>query len=151
MVLTPPLPVPSPNEKGGGLGMGPTPPPHENITASETTAKEFTSSGRNEADHANGHMTRDESRLDVTSSIAHLLTTKQRTRVGFRNVRTLFHSGRPSQSISEVNNYNLAIMGITEARWTGAGKQRLNSGETIIRSWRQDNNHQDGVTLIIAS
>ena len=24
------------------------------------------------------------------------------------------------------------IMGITEARWTGAGKQRLNSGETII-------------------
>ena len=42
-------------------------------------------------------------------------------------------------------------MGIAEARWTGAWKQRLNSGETIIRSGRQDNKHQEGVALIIAS
>ena len=41
------------------------------------------------------------------------------------------------------------IMGITEARWTGAGKQRLNSGETIIWLGRQDNKHQEGVTLIM--
>ena len=64
---------------------------------------------------------------------------------------TLLQSGRLAQAIREINNYNIAIMGITEARWTGAGKQRLSSGETIIWSGRQDNTHQEGVTLIIAS
>ena len=42
-------------------------------------------------------------------------------------------------------------MGIAEERWTGEGKQRLKSGETIIRSGRQENKHQEGVVLIIAS
>ena len=42
-------------------------------------------------------------------------------------------------------------MGVAEAKWTRTGKQRMNSGETIIWSLRQDNTHQEGVTLIIAS
>ena len=62
-----------------------------------------------------------------------------------------FQSGRLAQAIHEMNNYNIAIMGIAEARWTGAGKQRLNSGEIIIWSGKQDNRHQEGVVLIIAS
>ena len=60
-------------------------------------------------------------------------------------------SERLAQAICEMKNYNLAIMGIAEARWAGAGKQRLNSGEAIIWSRRQDNKHQEGVELIIAS
>ena len=76
---------------------------------------------------------------------------KQRTQVSFFNVRTLFQCGRLAQAIREMNKYNQAVIGIAEARWTGAGKRRLNSGETIIWSGRQDNKHQDGVALVIAS
>ena len=65
-------------------------------------------------------------------------------------MRTLFQIRRLAQAIRKINKY-LAIMGIAEARWTGAGKQRLNSGETIICSGRQDNNHQEVVELIIDS
>ena len=90
-------------------------------------------------------------REDVSRSIADLLTPRRRTRVGFWNVRTLFQSRALSQAICEMNNYSLAIMGIAEARWTGVGKQTLSSGETIIWSGRQDNDHQEGVTLIIDS
>ena len=77
--------VPSPDKKGGGLGVGPTPTPHKNLPATETTAKKLTSPGRqSEADHANGFMTAgDQSREDVSSSIAVLLTPKRLTRVGF--------------------------------------------------------------------
>ena len=71
--------------------------------------------------------------------------------MGFGNVRKLFQSGRLAQAIHDINNHNLAMMGITEARWTGAGKQRLNLGKIIIWSGRQDNEHQEGVILIIAS
>ena len=51
--------------------MGPAPPPHKNLPNMETTAKELTSPGRSEADHANGFMVAgDQSREDVSSSIA---------------------------------------------------------------------------------
>ena len=117
------------------------------------TAKNLTSPGRrSEADHVNGFIGAGRlCREDISSSIADILTPKRRTRVGFWNVKELFQSGRLTQAIREVNNYNLTIMGITGARWTGAGKQRLNSGETIIWSGRHDNKHQEGVTFIIAS
>ena len=75
-----PRPVPSPDEKEGGLGVGPEPPRHKNMPAAETTAKELTSHGRmGEADHADCLMTTgDQSREDVSSSIADLLTLKLR-------------------------------------------------------------------------
>ena len=50
-----------------------------------------------------------------------------------------------------MNNNHLAIIGIAETRLTGTRKQRLKSGEPIIWTGRQDNNHQKGVALIIAS
>ena len=48
-----------------------------------------------------------------------------------------------------MNNYNLAIIGIAEARWMGTGKQRL--AEDKKSSGQTDSNHQEGVVLIIAS
>ena len=150
-LLATPWLAPSQDGKGGGLGVRPAPPSDDNLLAMKTPAKESTSPGRrSEADHAKGLMTSgDQSREDVL--IADLLTPKRRTRVGFWNVRTLFQSGRIEQAIRETNNYNMAIMGITEDNWAGAGKQSLISGETNIWSWRQDNKHQDGVALNIAS
>ena len=147
-----PWPVPSLYVKGGGLGVGPAPPHHKNMPATKWQQMELTSPGRrSEEDHTNGFMmVGDHGREDISSSIADLLMPKRRTRVGFWDVRALFHSGRLAQSIREMNN-NLAIRGIAEARWAGTGKQRVNSGETIIRSGKQDNTYQEEVTLIIAS
>ena len=71
----------------------------------ETTAKELTSPGRSEADHANGSMTAgDQSREDVSSSMADHLTPKRRTQMGFWDVRTLSQNGRLAQAIREMNN-----------------------------------------------
>ena len=57
--------------RGGGDSPMPNPPPHEKLPATETTARELTSPGRSEADHANGFMTAgDQSREDVSILIA---------------------------------------------------------------------------------
>ena len=132
--------------------MRPAPPPHKNLPDTETAAKELTSHGRrSEADHANVSMTTgDQNREDVFSSIADLQTPKLLLRVGLWNVITPFQSVRLALVTREMNNYNLAIMGIAEARWREIWKQRLNSGEIVIWSRRQENKHQEGVALIIA-
>ena len=103
--------------------VGPLPPTHENLPSTETTAKGLISPDRrSEAEPANGFMAEgDQSRVDVSSSIADLLTQERRMRMGFWNVRTLFQSGILAQAIREMSDYNLAIMGITESKWTGAG------------------------------
>ena len=92
----------------------------------------------------------DQSREDVSSPIANLLTPKHHVRVGCWNVRTLFQAGKLAQAVNEMNRYNLGLLAVTEARWTQTGKQKLNTGEVIIWSGRQDNNHEEGVALIIS-
>ncbi|KAK3548507.1 hypothetical protein QTP70_013356 [Hemibagrus guttatus] len=70
-------------------------------------------------------------------------------RVGCWNVRTLYQTGKLVQTVNEMNRYNLDLLAITEARWTQTGKQKLNTGELIIWSGRKDDNHDEGVALII--
>lgn len=38
-------------------------------------------------------------------------------------------------------SYNLQILGMSEARWTRSGKLNINTGETILNSGRDDDNH----------
>ena len=92
----------------------------------------------------------DQSRKDVSSPTADILMPKQHIRVGCWNVRILFQAGKLAQTVREMNTYNLCLLGVTEARWTKTGKQRLNTGEVIIWSGRQDDIHQEGVALIIS-
>ncbi|GFR90369.1 craniofacial development protein 2-like [Elysia marginata] len=92
----------------------------------------------------------DESREEVSTLTAGLLKPKHPTRIGFWNVRTLYQTGKLAQTIKEMNNYAKELLGIAEARWTKTGKQRLGTGETIIWSGRQDDNHQEGVALILS-
>ncbi|XP_061164954.1 craniofacial development protein 2-like [Saccostrea echinata] len=49
-----------------------------------------------------------------------------------------------------MKQYNLSLLAMSEVRWTGTGKQRLNSGKVIIWSGRSDNNHHEGVALLIS-
>ena len=124
----------------------------KNILATETITREQATTGAGvEADQATGLMTDgDQRRKEVSTPIAELLTPKRWIRIGCWNVRTLYQTGMLAQVVSELNRYNLTLMGVTEARWTGTGKQKLSSGEVIIWSGRTDNDHREGVAVIIS-
>ena len=77
-----------------------------------------------------------------------LLKPKQKM-VGCWNVQTLYQTGRMPQLIKEFDNYNLDILGVSEVRWTGTGKRRLASGHTIVFSGRSDDQHSEGVALLL--
>ena len=91
----------------------------------------------------------DQTRKEVFTLTVDLLIPKTTIKVGCWNVRTLFQTGRLAQVIHEMKQYKLGLLGITEARWTGAGKTTLATGDTILWSGRKDNQHREGVALVI--
>ena len=72
-----------------------------------------------------------ESRKEATSRTMEILNAKTQTRLGFWNVRTMFEMGKLAQVMSEMNRYKLHILGVSESRWTGSGRQRTGTGETV--------------------
>ncbi|XP_064645936.1 craniofacial development protein 2-like [Lineus longissimus] len=88
-----------------------------------------------------------QSQPETSSPTADLLSPKHINRIGSWNVRTLFQTGKPVQTIREMKNYKLSLLGIQEARWVGSGKRQLATGDTIIWSGRNDHVHQGGVAL----
>ena len=54
----------------------------------------------------------------------------------------MFETGKLAQVTSEMNRYNLHILGVSESRWTGAG-------EIVLYSGRDDNMHFEGVAIIL--
>jgi len=90
-----------------------------------------------------------ESQLEAADRKMEVLNTKTKTRIGFWSVRTMFDTGRLAQVIAEMRKYNLHILGISESRWTGSGRLRSHKGETILYSGREDDQHHEGVTIIL--
>ena len=79
-----------------------------------------------------------------------LLTTKSTTRIGTWNIRTLYETGKSAQVCKEMHRYNLKILGLCETRWTGTGRTRLMSGDTIIYSGHDEGQpHAHGVALLM--
>ena len=77
------------------------------------------------------------------------LKPKCKLKVSYWNVRTFYQAGKLAQLLREMENYNIDLLGVSEARWTGAGKRKLISGHTILFSGRPDNQHRGGVAIII--
>ncbi|XP_071145171.1 craniofacial development protein 2-like [Mytilus edulis] len=73
---------------------------------------------------------------------------KKTIKVGTWNVRTMYQVSKTAQVIKEMDRYNIAIMGIGECRWTGSGKT-VSINHTIIFSGRADDQHKEGVGLIM--
>ena len=80
--------------------------------------------------------------------IQSFLGPKALVRIGTWNVRTMYETSKCAQVIKEMNNLNIDILGISECRWTGAGRQTVRDGATILYSGRSDV-HSSGVALII--
>lgn len=91
-----------------------------------------------------------ESRKEATDrNMRELFTAKTRTKIGFWNVRTMYSAGKLAQVTSEMRRYNLDILGISESRWVGAGKIQTSTGETVLYSGREDDQHSEGVAIIL--
>ena len=58
------------------------------------------------------------------------------------------------KNIIELGNWNVRrnidIMGISETHWTGQGKMQQTERETIIYSGRDDDNHKEGVGILMS-
>ena len=91
-----------------------------------------------------------QSRKDATSRMRKdLNTTKTKLRLGHWNVRTMYETGKLAQVTSEMRRFNLHVLGVSESRWTGSGRVRTTTGETVLYSGRDDDQHHEGVTIIL--
>ena len=80
---------------------------------------------------------------------AELLKPKNKIRVGSWNLRTLYQAGKLHQVLQEMENYEVELLCVSEARWIDSRKRILSSGHTILYSGRSDNQHRGGVAIIV--
>ena len=93
--------------------------------------------------------TLDESRKEVRSVKVGLLGPKTTIRIGAWNVRTMYETTKTAQVLNEMKRYHLDILGISESRWTGSGRQVLHDGSVILHSGHE-NTHTHGVAILIS-
>ena len=91
----------------------------------------------------------DESRKQTSDRKMEVLSAKPKTRIGFWNVRALHETGKLAQVTAEMRRYNRHILGISKSRWTGSGRYRANTGETVLYSGRDHDQHQVRVDVIL--
>ncbi|XP_068739553.1 craniofacial development protein 2-like [Montipora capricornis] len=70
-----------------------------------------------------------QSRKEDQKPTASIVNPKNKTRIGNWNVRTMFETGKAGQVAKEMKRYEIDILGISECRWRGSGKSKLNTGE----------------------
>ena len=88
-------------------------------------------------------------RKEACTLIKSFANPKKMLRIGNWNVRTMYSVGKTAQVVREMQRYNLDILGISECRWSGSGRLKTRTGETILYSGRDDNIHQSGVALVM--
>ncbi|GFS20455.1 endonuclease-reverse transcriptase [Elysia marginata] len=71
-------------------------------------------------------------------------------RIASWNVRTLYQAGKTAQLTTEMKRYRLHILGVSETHWIQSGQKTLGSGELILFSGREHNQHSEGVALVLA-
>ena len=64
-------------------------------------------------------------------------------------MRTLYSTGKSAQLAREMDKYKIDVMGISECRWLGQGKVKMNTGDSVIFSGREDNIHRHGVAIMM--
>ena len=64
-------------------------------------------------------------------------------------MRTMYTAGKSAQVAGVVIQMKIQIMGISECRWIGTGRMKLSSGETVLYSGRDDDQHMQGVAIMM--
>ena len=79
-----------------------------------------------------------------------VLSTRTTIRIATWNVQTMYETGKLYAVEQEMERYGLAILGVSEARWNGAGKKRLGKGKLMLYSGKEEGDvHQAGSTFIV--
>ena len=61
----------------------------------------------------------------------------------------MYTAGKSAQVARVMNHMRIHITGISESRWMGAGRMKLSSGETVLYSGRDDDQHMQGVPIMM--
>ncbi|XP_060069976.1 craniofacial development protein 2-like [Ylistrum balloti] len=69
--------------------------------------------------------------------------------IGHWNVRTMYRGRATAQIAREMEGYHLDVLGISECRWTGAGRMKLATGQTLVYSGEEEL-HEEGVAVLIS-
>jgi len=136
----------------GGLAQGQQPCPVKEHYVTETVAEDTTTTvcrGLSESPQMTRMNGSGEIRIEATDRIMKVLGTKTKTRIGFWNVRALYQTGKLAQVTVEMRRYCLHILGVRESRWTGSGRVKTSTGETVLYAGRDDNQHHEGVVIIL--
>ncbi|KAK7506355.1 hypothetical protein BaRGS_00002467, partial [Batillaria attramentaria] len=71
--------------------------------------------------------------------------------LGTWNVRTLQETGRCAQAVREMHRYHLTLLGMCEVHWNGHGETKLQTGETLLYSGKdEEDRHEAGVGLLLS-
>ena len=70
--------------------------------------------------------------------------------LGTWNVRTLWETEKCAQAAREIQRYNLTLMGMCEVRWTGHRETKLQTGETLLYSGKNEERHEAGVEILLS-
>ena len=76
-----------------------------------------------------------------------LAMPKSEMHVGCWNIRTMYTAGKAAQVAREMER--LDLMGLSEIRWTGAGRIKMRNGHTMIYAG-EENEHQRGVAIMMS-
>ena len=76
-----------------------------------------------------------------------MLSAKATTKIATWNVRSLYQTIKLAQVIKEFENYNLAILGVTEMRWTGS--EEIKKKDKTILYYGPEELHQKRVGIIL--
>ena len=80
-----------------------------------------------------------------------LLSPKNVSGIGFWNIWTSYETGRAAQVAREMDRYHLEILGLSEVRWTTAGRMTLATGHTLLYSGppNDKDTQRNGVGLML--
>ena len=81
-----------------------------------------------------------------------LLSMKATTRIGTWNVRTMYETSKAALAANEMRRYAIAVLGICESRWNGAGRITLATGEQLVYSGHDNEQHAhtEGVAFMMS-
>ena len=77
-----------------------------------------------------------------------LMAPRTEIRIGNWNVRTMYTTGKSAQVARVMNQMKIQIMGISECRWKRADRMTLSSGERVLYSGRDDDQHMQGMAIM---
>ena len=81
-----------------------------------------------------------------------IISPRTTTTIGTWNIRTMYETGRTAQAATEMRNYRLSILGISESQWIGSFQRWLISGELLLFSGHEQENapHTQGASLMLS-